>query len=296
MRRSGAGSVWGARVLLLVAGASASAACSALLGYDESSSFPNVGGSAAAAGNTAGGAGGALGGHGGAGATGGTAGSAGAGGALPECTHLGQQDTCGADRKCTIVDPNTGTLGCVASGSTPDFGACTSNEECATSSWCDDATGVCRPICQDAETCAQLLGGGSVCAPTTQGGHPVVGNLQVCTAHCNPTTNVPCLGGPNVAVSCAWRSARNDWDCVLSGGKADGEACTDGWECSPGLLCAPDHTCQPPCTAPLGCCGSCVLCVCDSSCEPFSPQLFHDGQEIGACYGPAEHFPPNACC
>jgi len=244
------------------------------------------GGAAATAGTDAGGT-----------SPGGTGGSGGTAGAPPVCTPLGQQGGCPADQKCTILDAGAGTLGCGPAGETPDFQACASNDECGMTSWCDDATDVCRPVCQDSPSCALLLGTGSVCAPTTQGGQPVTGGLQVCTAHCNPTSNGPCISpAEGVAVSCAWRSIRNDWDCVVSVGKGDGDDCAEGWECSPGLQCSASNTCQPWCTAPLGCCNSCTLCVCDASCEPLNPQLYHDGQEIGACYSAGEHFPPNGCC
>jgi hypothetical protein len=273
-----------------MAGLLGAVSCSAVLGYDDVA--PSGG-----AGNTAsGGAGGALGGTGGTGA-GTTGGTGGAGGAAPECALLGQQDSCGAGSKCTIVDAIVGTLGCVTAGTAPDFQACTSNEQCGVFSWCDQPTGVCRPICLDSTTCTDVFGlaTGSTCAPTQQGGQAVMGGLKVCTAHCNPQDSQPCVGS-TVPVTCAWRSSPGDWDCMVSGGGGDGDGCSEGWDCLPGLTCgAYDHTCQPWCDTPNGCCGSCVACVCNA-CVAFAVALVYDTQELGACYSAAQGEHAATCC
>jgi hypothetical protein len=239
--------------------------------------------------------GGGPGGTGGSGASPG--GSGGSGGVGPECTLLGQQDTCGAGRKCTVIDAILGTLGCVTAGTAPDFQACTSNEECGVFSWCDQPTGVCRPICLDSTTCTNVfgLGAGSTCAPTQQDGAAVMGGLKGCTAHCNPQDSQPCVGGA-VPVTCAWRSSPGDWDCMVSGGGGDGDGCTEGWDCQPGLACgAYDHTCQPWCDAPDGCCTTCVACVC-GACEAFGVALVYDGLPLGACYSTLQGEHTHICC
>ena len=268
------------------------AACSAILGYDEPTPGGGAGAGGVAGGTTNSGTGGALGGSGGTGA--GASGGTGGGGAA--CTQIGQQDTCTTGLKCTVVDPAAGTVGCASAGTTPDFQACTANEQCGVSAWCDEPTGVCRPICVDSTSCSDTfgLGQGSTCSPTQQGGQMVLGGLKVCTAHCNPENDAPCISG-DVAVTCAWRSTPNDWDCMVSGGAGEGDGCTEGWDCSPGLTCGPDGSCQPWCTGPDTCCGSCVVGFCPA-CRGLSPPEVYAGQTLGACYDTFDmQTPPLAC-
>jgi hypothetical protein len=229
------------------------------------------------------GQGGALGGSGGSGAT---------GGAAPECTPIGSPGGCLEGNKCTVVDPTLGTPGCVPAGSTPDFQACAANAECGAYSWCDDPTGVCRPVCPDATTCTNVfgLGAGTTCAATEQGGQAVMGGLKVCTAHCNPNDSTPCRS-VDTAVTCSWRSTPGDWDCMVSGGVGHGDGCTNGWDCSPQLACAPNGTCQPWCDAPGCCCTQCIV-VC-GGCEAFGVAPVYNGQSLGACYDVVEH--PHGC-
>ncbi len=212
------------------------------------------------AGTSSGGQGGGLGGNGGSGA-------GGTGGGQPACSPVGKPGDCPPSTKCTVVDTVMGTADCVPYGSTPDFQACTSTEQCGAFSWCDEPTGVCRPVCTSAGECFTTfgLGIGTLCGPTVAGGSTVMGGLQVCTAHCNPQDNLPCVTGGTNPVTCAWRSSPSpgDWDCIVSGGAGEGAGCAESWDCQPGLTCgAYDHTCQPWCTTPGCCCTQCVVGVC----------------------------------
>ena len=136
----------------------------------------------------------------GGGGQGGVAGGTGGTGATaPECGPIGGPANCPPAEKCTIVDPIVGTAGCVPYGAISNFAVCTTNEQCGALSWCDQPTGVCRPVCVDAAQClSYALGLGTQCAPTLQDGQPVTGGLKVCTVYCNFQDNVPCgaLDGP----------------------------------------------------------------------------------------------------
>ena len=110
----------------------------------------------------------------------------------------------------------------------------------------------------------------------------MLGGLKVCSAHCNPNDNTPCISG-DPKVTCAWRSARNDWDCMVSGGANEGGGCSNGWDCSPGLACGPNNTCQPWCTGPDTCCGPCVATYC-ATCYGLSAPEVYEGQTLGGCY------------
>src|SRR5512136_2115300 len=119
MSMAGAPNAWCMGMLVTSACALAAGACTELLGYDalpEPTTSP-VGGS-------------------GGGGTGGTGNATGGAGASTTSSTVG-----------------TGTLGCVAVGATPDFALCLENTDCGPNSWCDEPTGVCRPVCHDQSDC-----------------------------------------------------------------------------------------------------------------------------------------------
>lgn len=206
-----------------------------------------------------------------------------AGSAL-RCTHLGMQAECDTGQKCTIVNPANGTLGCINAGATPEFAACTSNEQCGAAAWCDEPSGVCKPICDDVATCRNTYGlaEGTVCSVTKQGGQTVLGGLKVCSAHCNPGNGVPCKqdGG---AVNCAFGVELQEWDCMSSGNvDTDGE-CSHTRDCRPWLACGPDGVCRPWCSSVGDCCSSCkIYCFCQP-CDNLSSPVSYGGSSIGAC-------------
>lgn len=209
-------------------------------------------------------------------------------GAGPACTALGTQDECEPGQKCTVVDPASGTLGCLPAGAAPDFAVCTSNQQCGVASWCDEPTGVCRPICPDVALCTGTYGlaVGTVCAPTQHGGQTVLGGLKLCSAHCHPATGVPCRqdAGP---VTCAFDDLLADWDCMSSGGvEVDGD-CAETRDCAAGLACGLDAVCRPWCTDVNACCSSCkIYCFCQA-CNAMAAELSFDGTPYGSC-GAAE--------
>jgi hypothetical protein len=217
-----------------------------------------------------------------------TTGGGGSGGTVtttePSCTQLGKQDICGSSGKCTVVDPSQGTLGCMARGNVADFAVCADNSDCGVSSWCDDVTGVCKPICADVDACTGTYGltAGTVCNATTLGGQPVFGGLKVCSSHCDPMSPSRCSNSAG-ATNCVLLSTSQDWDCVASGGGGDGADCSADRDCAKGYACA-NETCSSYCANVYGCCGACYLLACQA-CQGFSSAQFYGVNEIGTCHG-----------
>jgi hypothetical protein len=195
----------------------------------------------------------------------------------PACSPVGLQGDCGAGQKCTVVDAATGEAGCIAAGVTADYAACLSNANCGPGSWCDEPTGVCKPVCGDTEDCTNA--GFGTCLQARLGGQLVQG-MMVCTAHCSPTALDPC----GADVNCVLSGAPNDSDCYLSGGKDGLDVCTESRECAPGLVCAPDGYCVEWCPeAEIGqCCGLCLASC--TPCQPLDPPLFYGGVAMPACW------------
>jgi hypothetical protein len=77
-------------------------------------------------------------------------------GPLPAACDLLAQDCAGAGEACYLLEPKTGTTGCVPAGSLPEGAACTTQDECGRGLVClaSQAGGltVCVPLCDTGAT------------------------------------------------------------------------------------------------------------------------------------------------
>ncbi|MEM9696310.1 MAG: hypothetical protein AAGA56_27445, partial [Myxococcota bacterium] len=88
-------------------------------------------------------------------------GGGGEAGAEPTSCSPFEPGSCGAEMKCSVVDEQTGELGCVRSGSKTAWTSCLAESECGDGLYCDRRRGVCRPICRDSDDCTT----GALCFP-----------------------------------------------------------------------------------------------------------------------------------
>jgi hypothetical protein len=232
----------------------------------------------------AGGGSGPLGGHGGSagstttsdganGGNGGSGGGAGSGGGGPLCL-LGTPTGCPASQKCSVVEPTTGEIDCVTAGSRPDWSKCMQDADCGVGSYCEGYTGVCKPVCDGADSC--LTHAEAQCVQAlAAGGQPVVG-LTVCTAHCNPIQTPPC-DGTHGAVTCGYRAGVGALDCYASMNVQVGDNCSSDSDCAPGLACTGEcrEWCKPP--------GWNNGCGVIEDCDDRNPPVFYEGNEYGVC-------------
>jgi len=185
---------------------------------------------------------------------------------------------CTGTKKCSVVDDATGVSGCVFAGSTPDFGRCTSDNDCKKGSWCNHATSACQPICIQNADCVS----GGQCLPALQSGKTTpIPDLKVCTAHCDLVTAVPCTGG----LTCVSLDSIKEFDCYDSLNVKKDEFCSADTDCAPGLWCSNNSlTCIPWCapatsSGPLGSAG----CSSGEGCYSFSPPIKSGTREFGFC-------------
>jgi hypothetical protein len=155
----------------------------------------------------------------------------------------------------------------VVSGSTPSFNQCRTDADCAAGAWCNHTTQACQPICLNTANCAAE---GGQCEPALQsnGTTPIPG-LNVCAAHCDLVTAMPC--GPHL--NCVYQSSLQEFECVLSANGAKQSPCTADADCSATLTCGDDGfgtlECLSWCTPP----GShsaqgCAMGTCSSLASP----------------------------
>ena len=208
------------------------------------------------------------------GAPAGGGGSGGSGGGAGPVCPLGTPSGCSASQKCSVADPTTGQIGCVTAGSRPDWSKCMQDADCGVGSYCEGFTGVCKPICDGADSCLTHAEAQCVQALAADG-QPVVG-LTVCTAHCNPLQLVPC-DGTHGAVTCGYRAAVGALDCFASLNVQVGDDCSADSDCAPGLACTGEcrEWCKPP--------GWNNGCGVIEDCEARNPPVFYEGNEHGVC-------------
>jgi hypothetical protein len=89
-------------------------------------------------------------------------------GPLPAACDLLAQDCAGAGEACYLLEPATGTTGCMLEGTLPEGAACTTQGECGRSLVCLASQGggltVCVPLC-DTRATAPCPGGGCTALP-----------------------------------------------------------------------------------------------------------------------------------
>ena len=241
----------------LVVGAISSlvASCTLVNAFDEVTHRPATGGEGGMAGS--GGQGGELG---------------GAGGEAPIDCELGKIGSCGLGRKCSVNDE--GATGCVLAGSRTAFQRCEADVDCGDGSWCDIAqTRVCKPICQNADSCPP----NGRCVAATGPAAEAVG-LKICTSNCEPIGALPC----DVAGNVTCINGIDGFDCAASEGGGYGLTCMVSEDCMAGLLCIAQGNgtslCQAWCT-PTGTNADCM----GGFCSNLGPPALHDGVEYGGC-------------
>lgn len=157
---------------------------------------------------------------------------------------------------CADIAETLADCAAVFHGLVADGASCTADEECSTSSYCDDAygcgnVGVCRPRAALGASCSGGVGcvAGSFCG----------GPSAVCTAYvdvggaCGPT--LQCRFG----LAC-WSGVCGDPSSIPPADVGGACALDAGMRCMDDLVCASDtHTCQPG-GVPIG-----------SACHPATP-------------------------
>src|SRR5262245_33867086 len=117
--------------------------------------------------------------------------STGAGGAM-DC-ELGTTQGCESGEKCTLLDVQSFTVGCIAAGNKGPTELCAEDTECGIGLFCDPVTGVCESICTDPDS--QSTCGFGWCINT------MVMGYGLCTVGCSPVNPGMC-GAPEL--TCAW--------------------------------------------------------------------------------------------
>jgi hypothetical protein len=213
-----------------------------------------------------GGTGGVVG-MGGAGAS-----TGGAGGGPGTCGVIGG-DGCADGYKCSVVEKETGALGCVPAGPRAKWQRCDNDSDCGERLWCDVFTRVCHPLCSGVDEC---FGGESACVGASTGGSSDIPGLRICTSGCHPILTDPCNDGGG-EVSCYHDAGADTWDCIESLGGAWGADCTSDRDCADGLFCLGGNTCAQWCT-PVGETASCIF-----QCNAVNPAVTYGGDGYGVC-------------
>ncbi len=255
-------------------------ACTSVLGDDFEVGHSNTTTGASSSSTAAGGAGGetstGTGGGGLTGAAGGTtttstSSNSGGGGSGPVGCTLATNKGCAAGEKCSVVNVQTGDLGCVKAGPYQAWTACSVDTDCTVGLWCDIVNEVCRPICNNS-SCGN--GGSCLKAPTKSGN---VEGLLVCGANCEPDKADPCnqVNGP---VTCARQAA--GWSCAKTANGGPGKSCVDDTHCAPGLFCTASNNCWEWCVK--GASGTCTTGT-GSTCLSLNPAEKRGNTEYGMC-------------
>lgn len=209
----------------------------------------------------------------GAGGVGGTTSVGGAGGTIATCT-VGDPDSCPLGSKCSY-DELSGTIDCVVSGDQPAWTRCNSDSDCDMGTFCDGATLVCHPVCQNAAQCADDA---SQCITATDSAGVAIPGFRVCTSNCNPLNATPCSDAEG-KTTCYYNPGGSYWDCIQTVGLTEGSNCSSPTTCARGLVCPASNTCRPWCV-PVGdpfCAGI------DTFCSGVNPMISWESQEIGIC-------------
>ncbi len=212
--------------------------------------------------------------------TGGTGGSstgeAGSGGS--QSCELYELGGCNSNEKCTIVNVDTGEIGCGLAGTKEIWERCNGDGDCVAGTWCDQLLHVCKPWCQNITECV-FDGGtfeGECITARRPDGSDIPGNPSHCVPNCDPISGAPCVTADSV--TCIFIGG-GSFDCAHSENHTSGYNCTTSEDCAAGLLCTGSGigTCRYWCTPPafLGC-GL-------SNCSPLDPKVFYNAAEYGAC-------------
>jgi hypothetical protein len=212
------------------------------------------------------------------GGTGGTStGEAGTGGGV-SCSLFTPGD-CGAQQKCTIVDVQTGAIGCTVAGTKEIWERCNTDSDCIEGTWCDQVWSVCKPWCQNITDCI-FEGGtfeGECVTALREDSTEIPGNPTHCVPNCEPVSGAPCA--TTDSVTCIY-AGTGVFDCARSQNYNSGHTCTGSENCAAGLLCIGSGvgSCQMWCTPPAF-----FGCGLGSDCVPLDPTVMYKGAEYGVC-------------
>ena len=189
---------------------------------------------------------------------------------------------CAATQKCAVTDENAGTMTCITAGPVADWAKCNTNQDCGASSFCDHIFKVCKPICDGVGQCPA----NAQCIPAKQSdGKTKVTGVNVCTAHCNPTSAAPC--GPNI--TCFYDFASVELDCSAGSNLSESAVCGSVIDCAKGLVCAGNggtSFCSKWCT-PINMTVKNPACpAARPYCQPLAATVSYEGTNYGVCGGP----------
>lgn len=209
------------------------------------------------------------------------------GGGKGTCEYLpGKECGCsGAGQKCSVPDSKqaSGASACVPVSTPPrsTWDACDTDSNCGPGVWCDHALHICKPICVTTDQCPANARCVPVLANDTTTAIP---GLDVCTAHCDPTSAMPC--GANT--TCYYDATINEFDCLESGTAVAGASCNFANDCVKGLVCLGSNgtaTCERWC-GPADGNVSAACSAADSSkpfCVKFGMMPTYNGVVYGVC-------------
>ncbi len=204
----------------------------------------------------------------------------GGGGAPPApCAEGLVRAACAEGAKCTLTSPAEGTSAgfeCGPRGTIEAWSACEADAECADGTWCDAATGVCKPWCSSRDDCPS----DAACVSARRGDGTAIAGLTVCTAHCLPTAPQARCGADAtcVLVTIDDPEPRLEGDCAAAGDKSAGCLCQEDVDCKAGLRCdVDDGRCRAWCTIGGTCAGG---AACDAAVETYA------GNSYGQCDPP----------
>lgn len=172
-----------------------------------------------------------------------TTGTGGSGGSCPimhdgglgPCEYLpGFECGCELGQRCTVADESTGATKCVAPGPTAVWSKCSSDGDCASGTFCDHDTSVCKKICNNVGDCVA----GALCSPAIKKNtqSTEIPGLKLCTSHCDPMSAAPC----GVGLTCYYSVSDAEFDCVKSTKLGVGATCNFADDCDKGLVCVGD--------------------------------------------------------
>jgi hypothetical protein len=199
------------------------------------------------------------------------------GGGASACT-VGELGACGEGQKCTIVNMDTGEIGCGLAGGRIAWDVCSTDGDCEDGTWCDLVLHACKPFCINADACVFTDEPGECIPALKTDMTPIPGTAKHCTAGCEPITANPCV--VNNDVTCV--PTDNGFDCARDGNIPAWSDCRTYEQCNASLVCGDDGlsmVCRPWCTPP----GPNNECPTTGECVQTTPQLFWNGMEYGFC-------------
>jgi hypothetical protein len=201
------------------------------------------------------------------------------GGAAP-CSLYEQTNSCASDMKCTVLDPQTGEIGCGLFGTKKRWETCNTDRDCDRGLWCDLRFKVCKPWCQNLSDCVFGSFNGECVVADNGNLADIPGSPTHCIPNCDPKSASPCA--TTDSVTCVHLGS-NAFDCVESRNFNPGADCVSSSDCAPGLACtAPpmtQSTCTLWCSPPELFSPDCGL----GQCSGLQPTITWQGSEMGTC-------------